>query len=169
MTHVYLKRGLLLAALSSILFLATGPTPSAYANPPTANAGTLTCIVSPGEKEPFGVERKLSCNFKPITGPKIDFVGVVKKLGAEVPSDHKVVLAWSVLAPASQVSAEMLAGVYTGVISSDVKQPDKTRFSATLVGGKNSEISLRALNASTAEGAKSTLAVVELELSSMKV
>lgn len=75
---------------------------------PVANLGTLTCTVDPATKEPFGVERELSCTFEPVVGSKVDFVGVVKRLGTEIGGQQKIVLVWSVLGPSLDTPIKQL-------------------------------------------------------------
>ncbi|MGE0701655.1 MAG: DUF992 domain-containing protein [Hyphomicrobiaceae bacterium] len=130
---------------------------------PVANIGTLTCVASPASKEPLGVERELSCTFAPVTGPQAKLTGVVKRLGAQVPGQAKIVLAWSVLAPDVATPAQSLEGRYVGSLGAP-----RNSESVGLVGGKGGGIALRPLTVAPDVGSNAAISVVELELSAMR-
>jgi hypothetical protein len=136
---------------------------SAAAQQPLANAGTLTCTLDPGTKEPFGVERQLSCNFEPLAGPKASFAGVVKRFGAESPRQAKIVLVWSVRAPSTEIPLKQLEGRYVGKLGPAA--PDQE---PVLIGGKGGKISLQALTIDPKLGANAAVSVLELELKAIK-
>jgi hypothetical protein len=131
---------------------------------PIANLGTLTCTVDPGTKEPFGVERELSCSFEPIVGSQVTFVGVVKRLGADVAGHAKIVLVWSVLGPSVDTPVKQLEGRYLGSLASERDQND----AAGLVGGANANIRLKPLTLDPQLGGNAALSVLELELAAMR-
>jgi hypothetical protein len=131
---------------------------------PNANLGTLTCTVDPATEETFGVERELSCTFQPIAGPKIDLVGAVKRLGADVGGQGKVVLVWSVLGPTLDTPLKQLEGRYLGSLTSERGEAD----AAGLLGGANGNIRLKPLTLDPQLGTNAALSVLELELATMK-
>jgi hypothetical protein len=139
--------------------------PAAANERPTANIGTLTCVVDPATPEPFGVERKLSCTFAPIAGPKAILTGVVKRLGADVARQNKIVLAWAVLGPDMNTPARHLEGRYLGKLGAERNAAGETYG---LVGGARSSIMLRPLTVDPSVGAEAALSVLELELSALR-
>jgi hypothetical protein len=151
-------RSLGISSLGGALILASG----ALAQPVT-NLGTLTCAVDPATEQSFGVERELSCTFEPLVGPKVDLVGVVKRLGAEVGGQEKIVLVWSVLGPKLDTPLKQLEGRYLGTL--DAERDDAE---AGLLGGANANIRLKPLTLDPALGANAALSVLELELAAMK-
>jgi hypothetical protein len=153
---------ILAAALSGAALVTAVPAPSS-AEQAAANLGTLTCVVDPATKEPFGVERDLSCSFAPLVGPKADFVGVVKRLGADIAGDRKIVLAWSVLGPQADMPVNALEGRYLGNLSTD-----RGEGKPGLVGGAKSEITLEPLTLDPGLGDNAAISVLELDLSGMK-
>jgi len=148
-----------IAAAMLVASLAAG-----QAQQPGTNVGTLTCTLDPATKEPFGVERELSCSFEPLVGPKADFVGVVKRLGAEAPGKAKIVLVWSVHAPSMETSLNELEGRYLGDLSAERSHGD----TPGLVGGGKSNITLRPLTIDPSIGKNAAISVLELELVAMK-
>jgi Protein of unknown function (DUF992) len=128
-----------------------------------ANLGTLSCILDPAEAQPFGVERKLSCAFHPITGVTTGFIGTVKRLGADVPHEGQIVLVWSVRAPNQNTPPSNLEGRYIGDLDAE-----RDSGAHGLVGGSKSQIELIPLTASPDLGSNAALSVLELELAAMK-
>jgi hypothetical protein len=139
-----------------------GSVVSAPAQQPLANAGTLTCTLDPATKEPFGVERQLSCSFDPVVGTKANFVGVVKRLGAESPRQAKIVLVWSVRAPITEIPLKQLEGRYIGKLG-----PGAPGQEAALIG-KGGKIALQPLTIDPYLGANAAISVLELELKALK-
>lgn len=129
-----------------------------------ANVGTLKCILDPGTKEPFGVERQLTCSFSPIIGPKADFVGVVRKLGVETPSQGTIVLIWSVVGPSEGFTADLLQGRYVGNLTAG----SNAAGAPGLIGGLNADIALQPLNADPRGEINAAPSILELDLSAMK-
>ena len=150
-----------LSGLASATLLAS--VGAAPAQQPLANAGTLTCTLDPGTKEPFGVERQLSCSFEPVVGPKAKFAGVVKRLAAENPSQAKIVLVWSVRAPSTEIPLKQLEGPYVGKLG-----PAAPGQPPVLIGGRSGKISLQALTVDPKLGANAAVSILELELKAMK-
>ena len=123
------------------------------------------CVASPGEKDMLGPERQLSCTFEPLTGAKANFTGVVKRGGGgdEATSHAKTVLVWAVLGPRIDAAASQLEGRYVGAVGEGqgVNAPG-------LVGGHGGRIVLRPLTLDADLGENASVAVLELQLSSMK-
>src|SRR5665809_167298 len=131
---------------------------------PVANLGTLTCTVDPATKQPFGVERELSCTFEPVVGSKVDLVGVVKRLGTEIGGQQKIVLVWSVLGPSLDTPIKQLEVRYLESLAS----PGNEAASAGLVGGAEANIMLRPLTLDPQLGTNAAISVLELEIAAMK-
>jgi hypothetical protein len=138
------------------------PAPTLAAEP-LANMGTLTCVASPGETEPLGPERQLSCTFEPLIGPKAQLKGIVKQVGAQTAGDAKIVLAWTVLAPKVDTPAKQLEGRYVGAIGEG-----RGANATGLTGGASGSITLRPLTLDPNIGENAALAVVELQLAAMR-
>jgi hypothetical protein len=126
----------------------------------TAHMGTLTCVISPASKEPFGVERELSCNFEPFRGARANLTGVVKRLGADAVDDGKLVMVWTVFGPSIDTPPRHLEGNYVGSLGSDPRDG--------LVGGKEQTIHLKPLTAAP-EFVNAALSILELELHTTEV
>lgn len=150
-------RSLMAIALASSIAIPA----SAGAQEPVGNLGTLICFMNPGTKQETGVRRPLSCSFEPITGPKVSFTGIANRVRAEVPSQAKAVVAWSVLGP-TEGGAEQLQGRYVGSLEKEESGP------GGLVGGKDGKIRLRPLATAPTLGENATLSILELDLSGMR-
>jgi hypothetical protein len=125
--------------------------------------GTLSCTLDPADVRPFGVERDLSCSFDPVVGANADFVGTVKRLGADVADQGKIVLVWSVLAPRQDTALSQLEGRYVGDLDAE-----RGMGAHGLVGGSKSQIELKPLTIDPQLGSNAALSVLELELKAMK-
>ncbi len=153
----------LFAVLSASALVASVSSMTVEAVEPLANMGTLTCVASPGETEPLGPERQLSCTFEPLTGAKAQMTGTVKRIGAQTPSDAKIVLAWTVMAPKIDTPVNQLEGRYVGAVGEG-----RGANSTGLVGGAGGHITLRPLTLDPNIGENAALAVLELQLAAMK-
>lgn len=102
--------------------------------------------------------------FEPIAGPKVGLVGVVKRFGAEIASQEKIVLVWSVLGPSSDTRANKIAGRYLGSLDSGRAEGD----AVGLVGGADANITLKPLTIDPQLGTNAAISVIELELTTMK-
>jgi hypothetical protein len=147
---------LTLAAMAITGVFVTRP---AGARSPTAHMGTLTCLLSPASEEPFGIERELSCDFEPFKGPRANFRGIVKRIGASVPDPGQIVTAWTVFGPSINTPAGHLEGRYVGSLG--------TQPADGLIGGMESSIRLKPLTAAP-DFVNAALSILELELSLMK-
>ena len=133
----------------------------AQAQTATGNLGTLICTLDPGTRGQVGVERQISCNFNPVSGPNAKFKGIVKRVGAKIPGQRKIVLAWSVLGPTNG-SSDQLEGRYVGALESKPSMP------AGLTGGRNGRVTLRPLAANPSIGDNAAVSIMELDLSGMR-
>lgn len=146
-------------AMAAAVLFVFGNNPLSWAQPRTANMGTLTCVLFPASEEPFGIERELSCDFDRFKGPRAKLRGVIKRLGASVPDQGQIVMVWTVFGPSIDTSASHLEGSYIGSLGA---QPE-----VGLIGGVQSSIHLKPLTAAPEFG-NAALSILELELSEMK-
>lgn len=133
-----------------------------------ANAGTLTCTVSPSQLQShMAAKATLSCRFDAIAGPRAKITGVVKRFGVREERNTKLVLVWSVVAPKTDVAIDDLAGKYKGSVQGGpVSSASPTR--GGLTGGRNKEIELRPLTSDPNVPDGWGLSILELELSAVK-
>src|SRR5258706_4989803 len=78
-------------------------------------AGVLTCNVSSGWGLVFGSSRELKCVYAHDHGSGENYVGTVRKFGVDIGYQAGGVIAWTVIAPTSDVGKGALAGDYGGV------------------------------------------------------
>jgi len=139
--------------------------------PPPANAGTLTCTLTPVNEAPQQSlpkdETALSCSFEAITGPGGSFAGIIKRLSTDEKKETKVVLMWTVLAPKPDVQLKDLEGKYMGSLE---QSPPVGGATPGLRGGHNDTIELRPLNATPEPKgpSSSSISVLQLALQSTK-
>ncbi|MGD9802027.1 MAG: DUF992 domain-containing protein [Hyphomicrobiaceae bacterium] len=134
----------------------------AQSNEPVANAGTLTCVASPGDKDTLGPERAVNCVFEPLKGTKANLSGTIRRLGVQAPADAKLVLVWSVLGPTVDTASKQLEGRYVGTVGEG-----RGANAAGLVGGGDGHIALKPLTLDLDTGENAAQAVLELQLSAM--
>ncbi len=134
--------------LAGLIVLCLGT--AALAQEPRTNMGVLTCTLGGAE----GLERKMSCGFKPTgSGGEAKYAGIIR--GRQAAPAGKRVLIWTVIGPANkQISASALAQRY-GAGRSAGGQP------LTLVGKKDSSI---VLQSETNNGTEASDAVTQIEL-----
>ncbi len=146
-----------------------------------ANAGTLTCSLSPSQVDPpEPATANVSCTFKPVLGVDARFDGVVKRFGVTDERDAKIVLVWSVVAPEAKIGAENLEGEYVGSITKpgDVTSPGSPgppdpldpldRPETTLIGGKDNAVQLRPLTPDPNISTGSGVSVLELKIAKIR-
>lgn len=78
-------------------------------------AGMLTCNVSSGWGLVFGSSRELKCVYAHDHGSAETYVGHIRKFGVDIGYQAGGVVAWTVVAPTSDVGKGALAGDYGGV------------------------------------------------------
>ena len=81
-------------------------------------AGVLTCNVSSGWGLVFGSSRDLKCVYSHDHGSLETYVGTIRKFGVDLGYQAGGVIAWTVVAPTSDVGKGSLAGDYGGVSGS---------------------------------------------------
>ena len=151
-----------LSLMASAFFMGAAPAMA------KANAGTLTCTVSPSQlQSDIAAKANLSCRFDPIAGPKAKLTGTVKRLGVREERNTKLGLVWSVVAPKTDVSIDDLAGKYKGAVQGS---PSTSAWAARggLLGGRNEEIKLRPLTSDPNVPDGWGVSILELELSAVK-
>jgi hypothetical protein len=133
---------------------------------PIANAGTLTCALSPAEKSRSenASLTSVSCRFNALVGPGADFEGQLSRKPVTSERDAKVVLVWSVVAPQPDVALEDLEGQYVGQIA----RPGRDATAGGLRGGRDGSIALRPFNPDPAVIPPAGIAKLSLKLVEMK-
>jgi hypothetical protein len=81
-------------------------------------AGVLTCNVDSGWGLVFGSSRDLKCVYAHGPGSEENYVGRVRRFGVDIGYQAGGVIAWTVIAPTSDVGKGALAGDYGGVSGS---------------------------------------------------
>jgi hypothetical protein len=81
-------------------------------------AGVLTCDVDSGWGLIFGSSRELKCVYAHGPGSAETYVGHVRRFGVDIGYQAGGVIAWTVIAPTSDVGKGALAGDYGGVSGS---------------------------------------------------
>jgi hypothetical protein len=81
-------------------------------------AGLLTCQVASGWGLVFGSSKDLKCSYSPKPGVTEHYTGTIGKFGVDIGYTEATVIAWTVLAPTTDVGPGALAGTYTGATGS---------------------------------------------------
>ncbi len=149
-------------ALAVVAGVTWSTTVTLRAAEPLANIGTLICVTDPAKKEPLSVEQDFTCSFEPLTGPKVQFVGIVKRIGSQTPPQARLVLAWTVIAPEAATPSDQLQGRYV----SGAERGGQTR--EALIGGTNGSIALQPLAMPADLGDNAAPTVVELQIAAVK-
>jgi hypothetical protein len=102
----------LFAAMTTALSISFNP--QAYAED-GVKAGTLTCDVSSGWGFVFGSSRDIKCIY---SHGADQYTGKIKKFGVDIGYVSGAVMAWTVIAPTSDVGKGALAGDYGGATGS---------------------------------------------------
>lgn len=87
---------------------------STFADEGGVKAGMLTCQVASGWGLVFGSSKDLKCTFSAKPGVSEHYTGTIGKFGVDIGYTDATVIAWTVLAPSTDVSPGALAGTYTG-------------------------------------------------------
>src|SRR6185312_5695702 len=103
------------ALAAAALMMATSST---FAEEGGVKAGMLTCQVASGWGLVFGSSKDLKCSFSPKPGVTEHYTGTIGKFGVDIGYTEATVIAWTVLAPSTDVSPGALAGTYTGATGS---------------------------------------------------
>jgi hypothetical protein len=81
-------------------------------------AGMLTCQVASGWGLVFGSSKDLKCAYSPKPGVTEHYTGTIGKFGVDIGYTEATVIAWTVLAPTTDIGSGALAGTYTGATGS---------------------------------------------------
>ncbi|MCH9809387.1 MAG: DUF992 domain-containing protein [Alphaproteobacteria bacterium] len=147
-------------------FLASASAAPGLAGEPIANAGTLTCTLSPSTEQGNTAQTKAeaSCHFDAISGADGNYEGVIKRKAVTAERGAKIVIVWSVLARTADVPLEDLEGSYRGRLK--VRGDDAAADG--LVGGRNGSIALRPLNPKPATAPPAGLTELTLKISKLR-
>lgn len=163
------------AAIGAILAAAAASNVAepAFAADPIANAGTLTCTLSPSEKLAPGTQTRaaVSCRFTAVSGEEVNMSGQMVRMATATERDTKIVIAWSVLAPTPDLPPHALSGKYTGKFAADDSNVSGgTQPSGTLFGTGATPVELRPLNSPAEQSLPAAgLTILELEIAQVKV
>ncbi|WP_306259128.1 DUF992 domain-containing protein [Pararhizobium sp. IMCC21322] len=135
------SRPVLAASLFAVLGLAVFTPDSAWSQADAlSNAGTLTCTVAPGDHLTNTEPRSTSCQFEPLSGPRINFSGTLKRLSDPAPTADRIVLVWTVFTEDGEISGVDLEGDYKSAADSEA-----TERHGHLIAQSNDQIELRPL------------------------
>jgi hypothetical protein len=109
------KLSLLLGAVSLGAMALYGP---AAAAPHGVKVGMLTCHVHSGWGYVVGSSKGMDCSYKPKDHGPDYYKGNISKLGVDIGYTTGGTLVWDVIAPASDIRAGALEGVYAGATAS---------------------------------------------------
>lgn len=77
-------------------------------------AGLLTCDVASGWGLVFGSSRDLKCSYSSGPGASQHYTGTIGKFGVDIGYSGASVIAWTVLAPTTNLAPGALTGTYAG-------------------------------------------------------
>ncbi len=106
-------RGKLIAPALAAATLITAAN-STLADEGGVKAGMLTCQVASGWGFVFGSSKDLKCAYSPKPGVTEHYTGSIGKFGVDIGYTEATVIAWTVLAPSTDIGPGALAGTYTG-------------------------------------------------------
>jgi outer membrane protein OmpA-like peptidoglycan-associated protein len=89
-------------------------TASAQAGEAGVKVGVLTCEVDSGWGYVLGSSRDIDCVYRPLRGPEDRYRGSISKLGVDIGYTDTGTIIWDVIAPASDMGAGALEGMYGG-------------------------------------------------------
>src|SRR5438552_6841335 len=103
------------ATLAFLALVASSGIASAQAIQPWANSGLLECSGGPTTAFLVGAEAKLTCVFhRPHQRHAERYVAAVHRVGFDIGTTDKLVLAWDVMTPSGRVPRGGLTGNYGG-------------------------------------------------------
>jgi hypothetical protein len=103
---------IMLAALSALI------APPIKADESGVKVGTLTCDVESGWGFVFGSSRDLKCTYSSSPGVIEHYTGTIDRYGVDIGYSAAAVMAWTVVAPTSDLGPGALAGSYAGATGS---------------------------------------------------
>jgi hypothetical protein len=144
--------GLLLAVAATPAFPESG-----------VKAGVLTCDVASGWGFVFGSSKSLKCTYSAKPGVTEHYTGTVGKFGVDIGYTAASVIAWTVLAPSSDLAPGALAGTYAG--GSGSATVGGGLGANVLVGGGAKSVALQPVSFEAATGLNVAggIAVITLE------
>jgi hypothetical protein len=156
------RNGFVFAAMTTALSIGL-VLPAQAAEPASGvKAGMLTCDVDSGWGFIFGSSRGLKCVFAHDKSSQEHYVGKIKKFGVDIGYMAGGIMAWTVIAPTSDVGKGALAGDYGGVTGGAAAGIGAG--ANVLVGGNKDAISLQPLSLEGATGLNVAAGIAALSL-----
>ncbi|MBV8524854.1 MAG: DUF992 domain-containing protein [Acetobacteraceae bacterium] len=128
----------------------------------SVKAGIMTCNVAGGFGFIFGSSRAVNCTFAPNGVAPQHYVGAINKFGVDIGYVEAAVMAWAVLAPATNPGPGSLAGTYVGATGS--ASIGVGIGANVLFGGFGNSISLQPLSIEGDKGVNVAGGIAELTL-----
>jgi outer membrane protein OmpA-like peptidoglycan-associated protein len=110
---IYMERFMLRTMMLAAAALAA-LSASAQAGEAGVKVGILTCEVDSGWGYVLGSSRDIECVYRPLRGPEDRYQGSISKLGVDIGYTDTGTIIWDVIAPASDMGAGALEGMYGG-------------------------------------------------------
>jgi len=135
----------------------------AFAAVDAVQAGMLTCDVASGWGFIFGSSKDLKCTYSRGKEVTEHYTGSIGKFGVDIGYSGATVIAWTVLAPSSDLKPGSLAGKYAGATGSAAVGGGVG--ANVLVGGGSNSISLQPVSfqAGTGLNVAGGIAMITLE------
>ncbi|MBV8093765.1 MAG: DUF992 domain-containing protein [Acetobacteraceae bacterium] len=128
----------------------------------SVKAGIMTCNVAGGFGFIFGSSRAVNCTFAPNGVAPQHYVGAINKFGVDIGYVEAAVMAWAVLAPATNPGPGSLAGTYVGATGS--ASIGVGIGANVLFGGFGNSISLQPLSIEGDKGVNVAGGIAEMTL-----
>ena len=125
------------------------------------DAGVLVCSVGASISMIVSSNQQLSCTFKPVSGPDINYKGTISRVGLDLGVTGAGLMTWGVAALTKDVAPGALAGKYAG-ISGDVALG--VGVGANALVGTDRSIALNPVSVEGNVGASLALGVAEMTL-----
>lgn len=136
------KQNLLMSAVIGVALL--GLMPSAQADNPGVNVGTLQCEVEGGWGHVIASSRDMNCIFRPVDGGAEHYKGQLRRYGVDLGYTSDARLVWGVVAATSDMTRGALEGEYAG--ASAQATVGVGLGANVLVGGLDRSIALQPLS-----------------------
>jgi hypothetical protein len=148
------------AALIAMTLACATPT---FAAVDAVQAGMLTCDVASGWGFVFGSSKELKCTYARGQNPVEHYTGSIGKFGVDIGYSGASVIAWTVVAPSSDLKPGSLAGKYAGATGSAAVGGGVG--ANVLVGGGDDSITLQPVSfqAGTGLNVAGGIAMITLE------
>ncbi|MBS7545954.1 DUF992 domain-containing protein [Ancylobacter oerskovii] len=125
------------------------------------DAGVLVCSVGSSISMIVSSKQELSCTFKPVNGPDVNYKGVISRVGLDLGVTGAGMMTWGVASLTKKVTPAALAGKYAGV-SADVALG--VGVGANALVGTDKSIALNPISVEGNIGASLALGVAEMTL-----